>query len=215
MNIKWLEDSMYQMSDLFMAPVLILLVLLFGYSLFATGEYLFQMWQRKQNKANFQQSVNQPLTEKQSISLAGYPLIQIAKSNPNISKDQLDVAALELLQGVRSVSRLAPMLGLIATMIPMGPALKSLADGNVQGISDNLIVAFSAVIFGLVIASITFWIASDKKKWLAKELVIVQPMLNQEPMGAPISNSTSPSNVQENEISAASLSNLEASNATA
>jgi biopolymer transport protein ExbB/TolQ len=59
----------------------------------------------------------------------------------------------------------------------MGPALKSLADGNVQGISENLIVAFSAVIFGLVIASITFWIATIKKRWLATELVDLLPLI--------------------------------------
>jgi len=71
------------------------------------------------------------------------------------------------------------MLGLIATMIPMGPALKSLSDGNIQGISENLVVAFSAVIFGLVISSITFWIASYKKRWLAIELVDVDRSINQ------------------------------------
>jgi len=64
-------------------------------------------------------------------------------------------------------------------MVPMGPALKGLADGNIQGISENLIVAFSAVIFGLVIASITFWIASVKKRWLAEELVALTPLLEE------------------------------------
>ncbi|MCJ8268121.1 MAG: MotA/TolQ/ExbB proton channel family protein, partial [Psychrosphaera sp.] len=82
------------------------------------------------------------------------------------------------LEAVRTVSRIAPMLGLIATMIPMGPALKSLADGNVQGISENLIVAFSAVIFGLVIATVTFWIASIKKRWLAVELAAIGAMID-------------------------------------
>jgi biopolymer transport protein ExbB/TolQ len=55
-----------------------------------------------------------------------------------------------------------------------------LADGNVQGISENLIVAFSAVIFGLVIASITFWIASVKKRWLAGELVALAPLIEEQ-----------------------------------
>jgi biopolymer transport protein ExbB/TolQ len=102
---------------------------------------------------------------------------QLVNKKPNVSKDQLDVAALYDLEGVRNVSRLAPMLGLIATMEPMGPALKSLADGNIQGINDNLIISFSSVIFGLVIASITFWIASVKKRWLAEELVALPPLL--------------------------------------
>lgn len=180
MNIQSLEQMMYQLSDFFMAPVIILLVLLFAYSLFALGEFIIQAWQRKQRRMTFSDAIRKPLGEGNNLDLKGYPLAELAHSHPKISKDQLDVAALEILQGVRTVSRLAPMLGLIATMIPMGPALKSLADGNVQGISENLIVAFSAVIFGLVIASITFWIATEKKKWLAKELVAISPLLHQE-----------------------------------
>lgn len=167
--IRNLEELMYQMSDFFMAPVLILLAILFGYSLMALGGFFWQAKQRRQNRSNYHEALDQ----NGEGDLKGYPLVTLKRTNPKVSQDELDVAALEEMEGVRMVSRLAPMLGLIATMVPMGPALKSLADGNVQGISDNLIVAFSAVIFGLVIASITFWIASVKKRWLAAELVAI------------------------------------------
>ena len=105
-------------------------------------------------------------------------MIAYALKETTVTSDELDLLALKNLENVRMVCRISPMLGLIATMIPMGPALKSLADGDIQGISDNLIVAFSAVIFGLVIASITFYIASVKKRWLATELVVLNPILS-------------------------------------
>ncbi len=167
--IRFLEDMMYQMSDFFLAPVLILLALLFVYSLFALGGFGAMAWQRLQAKVQFDAIGGGPRVSPRSVS--GYPLAQLWLNNPSISQDELDVSALKQLESVRLVSRIAPMLGLIATMVPMGPALKSLSNGNVQGISDNLIVAFSAVIFGLVIATITFWIATIKKRWLAVELV--------------------------------------------
>jgi biopolymer transport protein ExbB/TolQ len=62
------------------------------------------------------------------------------------------------------------MLGLVATMIPMGPALKGLSDGNLAQVSDNLTVAFSAVILALIAAAITYWIVSVRRRWLAEEL---------------------------------------------
>ena len=62
------------------------------------------------------------------------------------------------------------MLGLVATMIPMGPALKALSNGNIQGISENLIIAFAAVIFALVTASITYWITTVRRGWYAHEI---------------------------------------------
>jgi hypothetical protein len=180
--ISYIEQTMYQLSDFIMAPVLLLISALFIYALFASGQFFAQTLQRRTNKTQFEQLLLSNLGEKKQLSLAGYTLGQLANKKPNVSKDQLDVAALCDLEGVRNVSRLAPMLGLIATMVPMGPALKSLADGNIQGISDNLIIAFSSVIFGLVIASITFWIASVKKRWLAEELVALTPLLEQTPM---------------------------------
>jgi len=62
-------------------------------------------------------------------------------------------------------------------MIPMGPALKSLADGNMQGISENLSIAFAGVIFALVAASLTFVSVSVKKRWLAQDLVVAKERL--------------------------------------
>jgi len=179
--IAQIEQIMYQMSDLFMAPVLCLIALLFIYSLFATGQFFTQTIQRRSHYKSFIQLLNGKLGSNSELPLNGYPMASLANEMPNITQDQLDVAALKELEGVRNVSRLAPMLGLIATMIPMGPALKSLADGNIQGISENLIVAFSAVIFGLVIASITFWIASVKKRWMVEELVALMPLITNKP----------------------------------
>ncbi len=178
--ISQLEQLMFQLSDYFMAPVLVLIAVLFLYSLFASGQFMAQSVQRKKQKANYLNLLGSNLGDVKQLNLSAYPLANLANAFPNVSKDKLDVAALEELEGVRNVSRLAPMLGLIATMVPMGPALKSLADGNIQGISENLIVAFSAVIFGLVIAAITFWIASIKKRWLAQELVAFTPLLASE-----------------------------------
>tara|TARA_R110002167_G_scaffold93947_2_gene251311 strand:+ start:11790 stop:12398 length:609 start_codon:yes stop_codon:yes gene_type:complete len=183
--IALIEQTMYQLSDFFMAPVLCLIALLFIYSLFASGQFFSQSLQRRRHYRSFIQLLNSRLGNKPDLMLNGYPMASLANEIPNISQDQLDVAALKELEGVRNVSRLAPMLGLIATMIPMGPALKSLADGNIQGISENLIVAFSAVIFGLIIASITFWIASVKKRWMVEELVALMPLINNK---APVIN---------------------------
>lgn len=177
--IRNLEELMYQVSDLFLAPVLVLLVILFFYSLYALGQFSMQGLQRRKGAAAFKAFLRRQGIEGAEVP-AGYPLAELAAKGPMISKDELDVAALGEMEGVRMVSRVAPMLGLIATMIPMGPALKSLSDGDVQGISENLIVAFSAVIFGLVVASITFFIASTKKRWLAEELVAISSHLQAE-----------------------------------
>ncbi len=170
-----LEQLMYQLSGLFLPPVLIVIVLLFFYSVYILGDFLTQYILRKRNYDQYLDSIMALCGEQDSkINLQpvnGYDLYNFAIKQNNYNEDDLTVFALESLEGVRVVTRIAPMLGLVATMIPMGPALKSLANGNIQGISENLIVAFAAVIFGLIISSITFWVAAVRKRWLAVEMV--------------------------------------------
>jgi biopolymer transport protein ExbB/TolQ len=62
------------------------------------------------------------------------------------------------------------MLGLVATMIPMGPALLALTRNDAQGVGENLVVAFSAVILALIAASITFLILTVRRRWALQEL---------------------------------------------
>lgn len=176
MNIFMIEELMYRVSDIFLLPVLIAIIALFIYSLYALGQFTAQYLQRHKNTMRYYKQPAQ--------ALSGFDLYNyfIQQKDKGISFDELEIFALKKLEMVRMATRIAPMLGLIATMIPMGPALKSLADGNIQGISDNLVIAFSSVIFGLVIATITFWIASVQKRWLAVELIDCQKQINAEKM---------------------------------
>ena len=170
MDTSHIEGLMYQVSGLLLAPTLFLIALLFFYSFFVFGVFVVQYTQRSRNAENYIRAKNSLLEKKNFSAVKGYQLFSHFVANPDCTGTDLDIFALRRLEKQRIVTRIAPMLGLVATMIPMGPALKSLADGNIQGISENLVIAFAAVIFGLVTSSITFWTASVKKRWLAVEL---------------------------------------------
>lgn len=180
MNFAVVEQTMYSLSDLLLTPVLIAIILVVLYAVFAMGKFAGWYYHRKRNTMQYVQAS----APKSAAYVKGYPVHNYLVKNPKASFEELEVYALKLLENLRLVTRIAPMLGLIATMIPMGPALKSLADGNVQGISENLVVAFAAVIWGLVAASLTFWPATVQKRWLATELTNInknrQQQLNSE-----------------------------------
>lgn len=181
MNLATFEQTLYELSDLLLAPVLFAIVLIVIYAIFAIGKFSGWYFQRKKNAMCYYKysQVDQQLNGSPKSAVKGYPIHNYLVANPKASFEELEVYALKLLENLRLVTRLAPMLGLIATMIPMGPALKSLADGNVQGISENLVVAFAAVIWGLVAASLTFWPATVQKRWLAVELTNINKNRNQ------------------------------------
>lgn len=173
-----IEEVMYQVSNLFLIPVLSIIAVLFLYAFFILGAFIGQWVQRWRYFSRYRAAV-ESLANGLPISspVKGFHLFNHYRNHPDNSIAELDILALKDLEKPRIITRVAPMMGLVGTMIPMGPALKSLADGNVQGISENLIVAFAAVIFGLVTASITFCLATIQKRWLATELTDIQGIL--------------------------------------
>lgn len=172
MYMQSIESIMAKVSTFLMAPVILAIVLLLIYAVFTLGRFISQYLVRKKNALTYVKQIHQ----QKSQSLAGYPVHNYFIANPEASEDELEVFALKKLETLRIVTRIAPMLGLIATMIPMGPALQAMADGNIQGISENLIIAFAAVIWGLTISTLTFWPASVRKRWCAQELINIRKL---------------------------------------
>lgn len=150
-----IDQLMYALSQLFLVPVLLTIALLFVYAFVALGAFAWQVRQRRRRDE------------------AGFELLQMAKATPALSADALEAIALKRLEWVRVATRVAPLLGLVATMIPMGPALKALADGQIADVSRNLMVAFSAVIIALVASAITYTIAQVRRRWYATDLLAV------------------------------------------
>ncbi len=160
MQTNLIELSMYQLSQLFLIPTLLLIAALFLYAFWVLGEFALLAYYRRRGQ--------------------GRPLVSLFRQNLGLSTDQLDIIAHKQLETPRIASRVTPMLGLVATMIPMGPALKSLSDGNLAKVSDNLTVAFSAVILALIAASITYWVVNIRRRWLAEEILEIETMRSQQ-----------------------------------
>jgi biopolymer transport protein ExbB/TolQ len=56
----------------------------------------------------------------------------------------------------RLLVRTGPALGLMGTLIPLSPALEGLARGNVSSLTDNLQLAFSVTVLGLLVGVVAF-----------------------------------------------------------
>ncbi len=67
-----------------------------------------------------------------------------------------DFACQRRLARTRLLVRVGPALGLMGTLIPLSPALEGLANGDVQTLTDNLRVAFSVTVLGLLVGAIAF-----------------------------------------------------------
>lgn len=70
----------------------------------------------------------------------------------------------------KSLTKLGPMLGLMGTLIPMGPALTGLANGDVATMAHNMQVAFATTVIGVFIGAIGFITLQIKQRWYADDL---------------------------------------------
>lgn len=69
---------------------------------------------------------------------------------------EYDYRSVKRLERTRILVRMGPALGLMGTLIPLSPALAALGDGDVQRLTDDLRVAFSVTVAGLLVGAIAF-----------------------------------------------------------
>ncbi|HEY5196273.1 MAG TPA: MotA/TolQ/ExbB proton channel family protein [Solirubrobacteraceae bacterium] len=93
-----------------------------------------------------------------------------------LSKDiaDFDLGSLQRLERTRLLVRAGPALGLMGTLIPLSPALSGLASGNIKQLTDNLRVAFSVTVLGLLIGVIAFGISLVRDRMYAQDLSDVE-----------------------------------------
>lgn len=72
---------------------------------------------------------------------------------------QIEASLAQDVNRMRVPVRLGPLLGLVGTLIPLGPGLMALNDGDLGMLSSQLVVAFSTTVVGLLIGGISYGIA--------------------------------------------------------
>ena len=84
------------------------------------------------------------------------------------------------LERSKFLTKVGPMLGLMGTLIPMGPALAGLASGDIANMAYNMQIAFATTVVGCVISGIALLIYSVKKHWYAEEISDLRYVLDRQ-----------------------------------
>ena len=83
------------------------------------------------------------------------------------SKEQKMTRGLDKL---RLMIRVGPTLGLMGTIIPMGPALSALSQGDLEKLSSNIIIAFTTTVVGLAIGIAAYFLSMVKNRWIHEDI---------------------------------------------
>jgi biopolymer transport protein ExbB/TolQ len=76
-----------------------------------------------------------------------------------------EISISKKLERLKILTRIAPMLGLMGTLIPLGPALMGLSSGNIQALATNLVIAFSTTVLGLLVGGVAYAVLVVRRRW--------------------------------------------------
>ena len=180
-----ISDIMFWISTGLLVPVIVLLILLFFRSLLLVGSFFGQYVSiRKTDKLIREQMetlhvdnvdhLAEKLPEK-SNSLVVMFMKRILAEQQNKAQVQrllanFEIAADKDLAISKTLTKLGPILGLMGTLIPMGPALVGLSTGDIASMAYNMQVAFATTVIGLVAGAIGFLTQQVKQRWYLQDM---------------------------------------------
>lgn len=191
--MKLLEHLLLLISEAVLLPTLISILLLVAWSTLLLGGLLREYLERKQvlgllhelRSAHVQGLGQAHLLRLLAGARVGLParLHRIitewkgAQDLPHCLAD-LEIETATSLSALTWMTRVAPMLGLMGTLIPLGPALTGLAAGDLATLSSNLVVAFTATVVGVLLGCCSYTMNLVRKNWYQRDLSTLEHLFN-------------------------------------
>jgi len=195
----FVREMLRAIASSMQTPTIVILLLLLSISVIALGS-LFAEWftEHRRMKAKIPEVIDQfhvvPLSElDQTIDESGLLKRQKAAltaltSRISLPEHSREALARQLIFDEQSrydkivkwtdiITRIGPMFGLLGTLIPLGPGLIALGQGDTKTLSASLLIAFDTTIAGLISAAIAFVVSSIRKRWYDSYLVGMETLM--------------------------------------
>ena len=75
------------------------------------------------------------------------------------------------------IAKIAPMLGLLGTLIPLGPGIIALGQGDTITLSSSLLTAFDTTILGLIAAAVALVISTVRSRWYENYMSVLETLM--------------------------------------
>lgn len=180
-----ISDIMFWISTGLLVPVVVLLIALFFRALLLVGSFFGQyMAIRKTDKIVREQmeglmpdNVDElagklPAKTTSLVVIYMRRILDVRHSNAQVQRllANFEIAADKDLATSKTLTKLGPILGLMGTLIPMGPALVGLSTGDIASMAYNMQVAFATTVIGLFAGAIGFLTQQVKQRWYLQDM---------------------------------------------
>ena len=187
-----LSDMMNVFSSALLIPVMLLLTLLVFMSLIQLGEFLSEYTKRNRDWGNLETNCKKIERNLQNSDFSeasrslenikqNYMVTSFAKDAAKYLEEQhlpaierlsqeYEIKMAKRLEHTKIISTIGPMLGLMGTLIPLGPALIGLSSGDLETLAQNLMIAFATTVVGLFAAGIGYVLTQVRRRWYWEDM---------------------------------------------
>ena len=181
-------ETLYWISYALLYPVILLLMAFVVWSLALAGEFISEYTRRYRDVAGLDElcrktDVSYLRNGKQTFFVSAFMrdlADQIGRGVFNFDRlfGDCEIAMAKKLETTRILATVGPMLGLMGTLIPLGPALMGLAEGNVEQLASNLVIAFATTVLGLFSGAIGFSLTMIRRRWYQQDINDIECILD-------------------------------------
>ncbi|MEM6538750.1 MAG: MotA/TolQ/ExbB proton channel family protein [Pseudomonadota bacterium] len=176
-----LENGLFALGQVLRLPVITLLWVSIGFTLFYAGQTLVVMFRDRSQHLSFdvkrwintatvlratddqkralppalRQFVDSVQAQHKEGSLRNGGLENVLSEHEEVGRRRLS--------GLRALVKIGPSLGLIGTLIPMGSSLAAMAGGDLQAMAGQMVVAFTTTIIGIAVGTVAFGLVAVRQ----------------------------------------------------
>lgn len=199
MELNIFQTILRTVSSTMKNPVIVILILFIAFSVFCIGWVLVEYFkERRHMNYSLPELLDQLKENKDDLATCinnsgllirqKYALLELTR-HPEFSEEMLTSLADNLIENEQShydkvlsttslISKLAPMAGLLGTLIPLGPGIIALGNGDTQTLSESMLTAFDTTIAGLLAAGICLVIHTFRRHWYAKYMSDLETLVD-------------------------------------
>ncbi|MBW2010561.1 MAG: MotA/TolQ/ExbB proton channel family protein [Deltaproteobacteria bacterium] len=181
-----LKSFIYLIASSLLYPVLLLLVLLTLWVLVYSGSFFAEWLERLRLGKYKSEELPAILREGENMNVFSHRVKNYIDRFQRLinGKEQITEVEIEIenmiqentfkiwksMDFLRILVRVAPGLGLIGTLIPMGTGLAALGQGDMTKLTTDLVIAFTTTVVGLTLGISAFSFYTVKRRWVEEDI---------------------------------------------
>lgn len=187
-----LSTTLHIISQSLLLPVVAFLLLFMAYAVINFGEFMAEYSSRVRVNSKDLKNIINTLPDKNAQEISSLiSEMRLNRAHIEIIKELCEEECKDLkmvesharnliereelrlektLEKTDFVTRLGPTLGLMGTLIPMGPGLAALGAGDIHSLANAIIIAFDTTVVGLAAGGICYVISKVRRRWYEEQM---------------------------------------------